>query len=126
MTTAQLIMIADADPFVREMVGRFVEDGGYAVCFAVDGYDALDKARKVPPAAIIADLMLPRLDGLALCRILKSDPAVNEIVSVIISSVLSVEERAKTAGASAFLQKPLEKSRLLNVLKTAIFTGGAT
>jgi CheY-like chemotaxis protein len=113
-------MIADSDPYLREMVGRFVSEEGYSVCFAVDGYEALDEARKSTPVAIIADMLLPRLDGLALCRILKNDPAVNTLTSIIISSVFSSNESATKAGADGFVQKPLEKTRLIKVVEEAI------
>jgi two-component system response regulator MprA len=111
-----LIMIADADPYVREMVSRFLTEAGYEVTTAVDGYDALDNARRALPRAILADILLPRLDGLALCRLLKGDPDTQEIVTVVVFSVLAAEEKAKRAGADAFLRKPLEKSRVLNTL----------
>jgi CheY-like chemotaxis protein len=114
------VLIADADPYVREMVGRFVTDAGYTADFADNGYDALDNARKSPPMAIFADILLPRLDGLALCRLLKGEQNTKHVVTVIVFSVLSAEERSKKAGADAFLQKPLEKEDVLRTLEIAI------
>lgn len=113
------IMIADADPNVRSLVARFISDAGYNVSLVSDGYEALDSARKEPPLAILADIMLPKLDGLALCRLIKSDPDTAHIITVIVFSVFSAEERSKKAGADAFLQKPLEKNRLLKTLEEA-------
>ncbi|MBU6452882.1 MAG: response regulator [Cyanobacteria bacterium REEB67] len=121
--SGQLIMIADQDPYVRDMVSRFISDAGYRVTVAAQGYEALDDARKLLPAAIMADIMLPKLDGLTLCRLLKSDPATERIITVIVFSVLSAEERARKAGADGFILKPLEKSRVLNVLEQAIVKG---
>ena len=121
--SGQLIMIADQDPYVRDMVSRFIFEAGYRVTVAAQGYEALDDARKLLPAAIMADIMLPKLDGLALCRLLKSDPATEGIITVIVFSVLSAEERARNAGADGFILKPLEKSRVLNVLGQAIVKG---
>ena len=118
-SVASMIIIADADPFVREMAGRFLTEAGYSVSFAVDGYEALDAARKSSPKAIIADLLLPRLDGLALCRLLKSDPSTQN-TTVILFSVLSAEERAKKAGADAFIRKPLERAHFIEALESAI------
>lgn len=113
-------MIADSDPYVREMVSRFLIESGYEVSTAADGYEALDNSRKILPAVILADILLPRLDGLALCRLLKGDAATQHIVTVIVFSVLSAEERAKQAGADAFIKKPLEKSRLLATIEAAM------
>jgi len=119
MTDIKLVMVADADAHVRELVGRFITEAGFDVTYAVDGYDALDSARVTPPLIILADILLPRLDGLALCRILKGDPATAGIVTVIVFSVLSAEERARKAGADGFIQKPLEKKRVLKTLEDA-------
>jgi CheY-like chemotaxis protein len=121
--SGKLIMIADQDPYVRDMVSRFISEAGYRVTVAAQGYEALDDARKLLPAAIMADIMLPKLDGLSLCRLLKSDPATEKIITVIVFSVLSAEERARNAGADEFILKPLEKSRVLNVLQRAIIKG---
>jgi CheY-like chemotaxis protein len=123
---AVTIMIADADPYVRELAGRFITEAGYKTAFAADGYEALDAARKAPPAVIIADLLLPRLDGLALCRILKADPAICNKTSVIVFSVLLAEERSMAAGADAFVLKPLEKNRFLKALENAIMKGAVS
>lgn len=80
---------------------------------------ALDRARLAPPMAILTEVLLPRLDGLALCRLIKSDAATENITSVIVLSVLAAEERALTAGADAFMQKPLEQNRLLMIFDQA-------
>jgi two-component system alkaline phosphatase synthesis response regulator PhoP len=111
-------MVADADPHIRELAGYFLTEAGYTVTFETGGYEALDSARKAPPMAILADLLLNRLDGLALCRLLKGDPATQHI-AIIVFSVLAAEERARKAGADAFMLKPLEKNRLLMALEEA-------
>lgn len=117
--TTKVVMIADSDPHVCNLLSRFLADAGYTVTCADDGYKALDSARLAPPMAILTEVLLPRLDGLALCRLIKSDAAAENITSVIVLSVLAAEERALTAGADAFMQKPLEKNRLLMILNQA-------
>jgi len=121
----KVIMVADADPNIRELIGNYLVEAGYTVIFEADGYDALDSARKSPPLAILADILLPRLDGLALCRLLKGDPATKHIITVIAFSVLAAEERALKAGADAFIRKPLEKNRVLKALEEATRKGEA-
>jgi CheY-like chemotaxis protein len=113
-----VVMVADADPHIRELAGYFLTEAGYSVTFEIGGYEALDSARKAPPMAILADLLLDRLDGLALCRLLKGDPA-TEHIAIIVFSVLAAEERARNSGADAFMLKPLEKNRLLMALEEA-------
>lgn len=118
-TPNKIVMIADSDQNVRNLVSRFLVDAGYIVSCADDGYKALDSARLAPPMALLTEVLLPRLDGLALCRLIKSDSATENITSVIVLSVLAAEERAIKSGADAFMQKPLEKNRLLKILEEA-------
>lgn len=118
-TDSRVVMIADSDNHVRQLLSRFLTEAGYTVTFEIDGYKALDSARLSPPAAVLADVLLPRLDGLALCRLLKSDP-VTQNVATIVFSVLAAEERAEKAGADGFIRKPLEKTRLLTIMAEAI------
>ena len=116
----KVVMIADSDPHVADLVGTFLPEAGYTVTFETDGCEALSKARQTPPMVILADGLLPRLDGIALCRSIKGDPQTGHIVAVIVFSVLALEERAIKAGADAFIHKPLEKTRLLLMIEEAI------
>lgn len=118
-TFSDVVIIADADPNVRELVSHFLIDSGYKVKIETDGYEALDNIRKDPPLAVLTDILLPRLDGLTLCRLLKDDLATQHVVAVIVFSVMAAEDRAKKVGADAFLRKPLERTRVLNALKEA-------
>jgi two-component system response regulator MprA len=102
------VFVVDCDPHVRRLVLHFIGNA-YVVEFFDDGYAALDRARKSPPCAIVTEIMIPRLDGLALCRLLKADPATVH-VPVLVLSVLAADERARQSGADAFLDKPLEKA----------------
>jgi CheY-like chemotaxis protein len=111
-----VIMIADADPNVRELAGIFLTQAGYQVAYALNGYEALDKARLEQPAMLLIDIVIPRLDGLALCRLLKGDPATENIKVMVFSELSSQEERARLAGADAFLSKPVEKTRLVDAV----------
>jgi CheY-like chemotaxis protein len=117
--SASKIMIADADPYVRELAGHFLTDAGYEVEYALDGYEALDRSRQTPPDLVLVDVIIPRLDGLALCRLLKSDP-VTQNIKVVIFSVLPSLQRAEAAGADAFLSKPIEKSRLIETVAKVV------
>ena len=101
------VFVVDRDVNVRRLVLHFI-GSVYLVEFFDDGYAALDRVRRSPPAALVAEVMIPRLDGLALCRLLKGDSATAQ-VPVLLFSVLAANDRARQAGADAFLGKPLEK-----------------
>ncbi len=57
-------MIVDGDPFVKELAGHFLTEAGYEVEYALDGYEALDRSRLAPPAVLLVDIIIPKLDGL--------------------------------------------------------------
>lgn len=105
------VLVADRDPHIRRLVQQFLGEA-YEVAFADDGYSALDQVRASAPSAVITEILIPRLDGLALCRSLKGDP-VTQHVPVLVISMLAAEERARQSGADAFLAKPLEKTTLV-------------
>lgn len=111
-----VIMIVDGDPYVRKLAGYFLTEAGYQVEYASDGYEALDKSRLAPPDVMLLELMIPRLHGLSLCRLLKSDPVTQNIRIVVFTEVLAAQESAQIAGADSFLSKPVEKTRLVDAV----------
>lgn len=114
-----LILVVERDPHVRELERFFLEEAGYVVEFATDGLSALEQARTLQPSILITEILVPRLDGLALCRKLKEDPATRGI-AVLIFSILLAESRAKEAGADSFLRKPLADQRLVQTVRELI------
>lgn len=109
------ILVVDRDPHVRRLLQGFLGEA-YAVEFSEDGYSALDRVRASPPAAVITEILIPRLDGLALCRSLKGDPA-TRLVPILVISMLAANERARQSGADDFLEKPLEKVSVLAAVR---------
>jgi len=110
------IVVVERDPHVRVLETLFLTEAGYAVEFADDGAAALEKARQLRPDLLITEIMVPKLDGLALCRLLKEDPATRGIM-VLIFSILTASARARDAGADAFLRKPLAEQKLLDTVE---------
>lgn len=111
-----LILVVERDPHVRELEQYFLEDAGYEVEFAEDGLAALRKARELHPQIVITEILVPKLDGLALCRALKGDPATRDI-AVLVFSILMAEGRAREVGADSFLHKPLAEKRLVETVR---------
>lgn len=103
------ILIAERDQQVRKLQQYFLSQAGFAVEFADDGESALERARLVRPALIVTEILIPKLDGLALCRRLREDPLTRD-VPILVFSMLAAGVRAAEAGASAFLRKPLVDS----------------
>jgi two-component system response regulator MprA len=108
--------VVERDPHVRELESYFLNEAGFDVDFALDGLAALERARELRPDIIISEVLVPKMDGLALCRTLKGDPQLRHIV-VLIFSILAVQSRATEAGADAFLMKPLGERRLVDTVR---------
>ena len=104
-----VILIVECDQHVRELQRYFLGKAGFAVEFVDDGEAAIEHARLMRPAVIITEILIPKLDGLALCRRLREDPLTGDI-PVVVFSILAAAGRAGEAGASAFLRKPLVDS----------------
>ena len=111
-----LILVVERDPHIRELEAHFLNEAGFAVEFATDGRAALERARTLLPDIIISEILVPKLDGLALCRELKADTHTRGI-TVLIFSILAASSRATEAGADAFLMKPLAENRLVSTVK---------
>ncbi|MEX2581717.1 MAG: response regulator [Gemmatimonadota bacterium] len=103
------ILIAERDQSVRKLQELFLKRAGFTVDFADDGREALERAVLDPPALVITEILIPTLDGLALCRRLREDPRTRG-TPIIVFSILAASQRASEAGATAFLRKPLVDS----------------
>lgn len=114
-----LILVVEQDPQMRRLERYFLEQAGFAVELAVDGNQALDAARRLHPDIVIAEILVAGLDGLSVCRALKSDPATRSIV-VLIFSILAAEQRAREAGADAFVRKPLDDMQLVSSIEALL------
>ena len=115
-TGKAIILVVDRDPHVRELEAHFLDKAGFTVVFAQDGIDALEHARRVIPDIVITEILVPGLDGLALCRQLKGEPRTRAI-SVLVFSILSAAHRAHEAGADAYLRKPLADRLLVDTVQ---------
>ena len=111
-----IILVVDRDPHIRELESHFLNRAGYAVEFEKNGEGVLEQVRRLLPDIIITEILVPTLDGLALCRQLKADPRTRHI-AVVIFSILAAAGRAREAGADAFLQKPLAEHTLVDTVR---------
>ncbi|MCA9736680.1 MAG: response regulator [Gemmatimonadetes bacterium] len=105
-----VILVVERDPHVRELEAFFLERAGFDVQLAEDGEQAEALLERLQPDILITEVLVPRLDGLHLCRRVK---AARPETKVLVFSILAVSERAQEAGADAFLHKPLEEDALV-------------
>jgi two-component system response regulator MprA len=114
-----VILIAERDQNVRELQSYFLGQAGFTVEFADDGQLALELAQSVQPALVVTEILIPKIDGLALCRRLREDPLTRHI-PIMIFSILAAATRGSEAGANAFLRKPLVESIFVTAVQDLI------
>lgn len=109
------ILVVDDEVATREILQIILEMEGFTVFTAEDGLDALDKITLQTPDLIVLDVMMPNMDGLALCKRLRAQPATASIAVIMLSG--NSQEKAiaagLNAGANAFLGKPIHTAALL-------------
>jgi CheY-like chemotaxis protein len=110
-----LILVVERDPHIQKLERFFLEQAGFRVEFVDDGRKGMERARVVRPQLLMTEIILPGIDGLAVCRSLKSDPETKDI-PILVFSILAAEERARAAGADAFLRKPLDDVQLVDTV----------
>jgi CheY-like chemotaxis protein/signal transduction histidine kinase len=117
------VLLVDDDPLVQQLLRGQLEAEGFHVVSATDGIDALRLANQHRPAAILLDILLPKLGGWDVLTALKSDDALSNI-PVIIISVEEERARGYSLGACEYLIKPIEPDQLTRVVRRAIAPRG--
>lgn len=108
------ILIIDDDPAIQTLLKRTLTSQGYEIILASDGEEGLAKALEHHPAMVICDWLMPKINGLEVCRKIKSIPELSTTFFILLTSLGSVEDRVKglDAGADDFLCKPIEMYEL--------------
>jgi DNA-binding response OmpR family regulator len=120
-----VILCVERDPHARDLEAYFLREAGFQVTLAADGLEALELVRSLRPAIVITEILVPKLDGLALCRRLKADEATRG-TAILVFSLLAAEDRARDAGADAFLRKPLSAQHLTDTVRKLLADPPAT
>ncbi len=113
------ILIVEDEAALVDMLKLRLEASGYATLTAYDGIEALAKAKKEKPDLIILDLMLPKIDGYKVCRMLKFDEKYKNIPIIIFTARAQESDKkiGKDVGADAYITKPFEPQTLLTKIK---------
>jgi signal transduction histidine kinase/CheY-like chemotaxis protein len=109
------VLVVDDEATARDLLRRTLLNQGFAVTTASSGEEGLRLARELLPDAITLDVMMPGLDGWAVLRELKADPATAGI-PVIVVTVLHDGSLAYSLGAAGFLSMPIDRQRLRSLL----------
>src|SRR5215204_990497 len=117
-----LILVADDEPVNLALIKRRLEWEEYRVETAEDGGQAVEAARRTLPDLIILDVMMPVLDGLQACRLLKGDPETRDIPVIFLSALDDIETKVSglALGANDYVSKPFRVEELLARVSVAI------
>lgn len=107
---APRVLVVEDDPQVLQILTSLLAERSreLAVETAVDGYDALIKVGTFKPTFLILDVVMPRLDGLEVCRRLKAQPETRDIKILAVTGHLGMAESVLAAGAEACVTKPFD------------------
>ena len=113
------VLVVDDEPDMLEILGYNLRQAGYEPLLSEDGHKALELARQHQPATILLDIMMPGLDGIEVCKRLRSMPETKDsfIIFLTARSEEYVEMAGFEAGADDFLVKPIRPRALLSRLK---------
>jgi len=121
---AQIILVVDDDVSFCSIMEELLRADGFDVYLAYDVPHALSLLEQLKPDLILADIMMPDIDGLWLIRNLRSKPAWRNIPTIVVSARTMPDERAaaEDAGADAFVPKPFSFVDLRSAIGTFLPT----
>lgn len=118
-TEKEHLLIVEDDPDILELLDATLTFKGYSVVTARNGKEGLDALHRKRPALVIADIMMPELDGFGLVHRMRIDPQTRNIPVVFITATyVTPEDRdfALSIGATRFLEKPIDLDKFLGII----------
>jgi diguanylate cyclase (GGDEF)-like protein len=109
------ILVADDEPINRSLIQRRLERAGYHVLTAQNGQEAVEKTRERLPDLVLLDIMMPVMDGLEACRLIKGDATTRDIPVIFLSARDETEVKVSglSLGANDYISKPFKAEELL-------------
>ena len=122
------ILVVDDEPDAVELIEFNLKANGYDVATAADGEEALEKARALLPNLIILDIMLPEVDGMEVCKILRRDQRTSGIPIIMLTAKAAEIDRVLgfELGADDYVTKPFSPRELVLRVKRLLRTGAVT
>jgi DNA-binding response OmpR family regulator len=110
------VLVVEDDPTVQEVLTTLLGFEGCEVEVAPDGEAGLAAAARMQPDVVLLDIMMPGMDGYAVCRALKADPDPPKVVMVTAKTSAADERKGIDVGADAYLRKPFSPIELLRAV----------
>jgi DNA-binding response OmpR family regulator len=114
-TMAIRVLITEDEPNIVESLTFILQRAGYEVSAVLDGEAAVQRLRSDPPDIMILDIMLPKMNGFEVLKLIKTDPALKSLPVVILTAKGQAHDRqlAEQIGADAFVTKPFSNRDLI-------------
>ena len=119
------ILIIDDDHHIANGARVRLSAAGYDTIVAHDGPEGIEAAMQAQPDAVVLDVRMPTMDGLAAMDRLRQDPATNRIPVVMLSASIVDEKAALNAGARFFIRKPFSGDTLIEAINYVTTDGNA-
>jgi CheY-like chemotaxis protein len=114
------ILVVDDEADVADVVMATLQDEGYRVIVASNGAEGLKCLSEAHPDLLICDVMMPFMDGTAMCQQVRNDPAYRHLPIVMASVMDEATIHVRFAGHDGFLHKPFRLSELLDIVTTLL------
>lgn len=117
--SAPLVLIADDDPQIRELLNLYFAKDGFAVAEATDGAEAIVKVQQLAPSLLILDIMMPVLDGLEACRQIRK---FSRVPIIMLTACADDDERilGLETGADDYIAKPFNPREVVARVKAVL------
>lgn len=118
------ILVVDDEPQITEIIEAFLSNAGHAVHVTNVASDGLKLAKEIKPDVILLDIMMPEMDGYAICNELKNDSATSKIPVVFLTGKDRNDDMGKSfkVGGDMFIKKPFSCDRLLEIVNIILMS----
>src|SRR3989440_130441 len=121
------VLVVDDSPSVRRVVSNMLKQRGWEVQMARDGVEALEMISHQPPAVVLLDIEMPRMDGYELISTIRAQEQYRTLPLVVLTSRAAAkhQQRAIQLGANSYVVKPYQDEELINTLNTLVYSAPA-
>lgn len=122
MKANRIILIVEDDNDIRENIRIYLDSIGFSCMEALDGAEAIELTKREHPDLILLDIMLPRINGYQVCKILKEDQKYKSIPIIMLSAKVEREDKEWGAkmGVDAYMTKPFDFDQLEKTINKLI------